>query len=276
MARQIFIEDISGDGVALWRRVDEVLSEGHEAWLRSPLLFSIAEVMGQQRDGQRWLVLTPGMQEDRHWAEHFLRWRDVLLGGLAIVILSPLFLLVAVLVKFSSPGPIFYATTVVGKDRCLFTWRKFRSMVIMPEAEDARQRRATFQAFVEGKSEASSEEAPKKLIDARRVTPVGRFIRKYSIDELPQLWNVVRGEMSLVGPRPCLPYEEEFFAGWRGRRFDVKPGLSGVWQVYGRGRAGFDESSAMDVYYVYRRSFGFDIRLILQTVGVVLTGKGAL
>jgi lipopolysaccharide/colanic/teichoic acid biosynthesis glycosyltransferase len=232
--------------------------------------------MGQQCDGQRWLVLSPAVQDSGHWTERFVRWRDVLLGALAIVILSPLLLFVAALIKFGSPGPVFYATVVVGKNKRLFTWRKFRSMIVMPEAEDAQQRRDGFKAYVEGDSKSSSEDAPTKLIDARRVTPVGRFIRKYSIDELPQLWNVLRGEMSLVGPRPCLPYEEEFFAGWRGRRFDVKPGLSGVWQVYGRGRAGFDESSAMDVYYVYRRSFGFDLRLILQTFGVVLTGKGAL
>jgi lipopolysaccharide/colanic/teichoic acid biosynthesis glycosyltransferase len=198
------------------------------------------------------------------------------------VLLSPLLLIVAVLIKIGSPGPVFFATTVVGKDRQTFVWHKLRSMRVVPEAEDIEKRRAKFQAYVEATSEGSdeslsgSQNAPKKVIENRRVTPVGRFIRKFSIDELPQLWNVLRGEMSLVGPRPCLPYEAEFYTEWRGRRFCVQPGLSGIWQVFGRGRVGFDASAAMDAYYVYRRSFQFDVYLIYRTLGVVFTGRGAL
>jgi lipopolysaccharide/colanic/teichoic acid biosynthesis glycosyltransferase len=201
---------------------------------------------------------------------------------MALVLLSPLLLVVAVLIKTGSPGPVFFATTVVGKDRRSFVWHKLRSMRVMSEAEDIERRRAKFQAFVEATRASADESLPgsetthKKVIENRRVTPVGRFIRKFSIDELPQLWNVLRGEMSLVGPRPCLPYEEEFYTDWRGQRFRVQPGLSGIWQVFGRGRVGFDAAAAMDVYYVYRRSFQFDLYLIYKTLGVVFTGRGAL
>jgi len=132
-----------------------------------------------------------------------------------------------------------------------------------------------FRAFAEGQLGVKSDKSPIKAIDEKRITPVGRFIRKHSIDEWPQLWNVLRGQMSLVGPRPCLPHEAVFFTGWQRKRFSVPPGLTGVWQVFGRGRAGFEESAAMDVYYFYRRSFGFDLLLMLKTVGVMLTGKGA-
>lgn len=275
MPSRKFIEDNSHDGEALWQEVDAALREGRQVWLRSPLVEPLAKAAGEEQDGRRWLLLGPGMPRAGGWPEQALRWRDLLMSVLALLILLPLLALVALLVRLDSPGPVFFSTAVVGKNRSPFTWRKYRSMTVVPEAADVEVRRARFQAYVEGRHQAGSA-APTKVIDKGRVTRVGRFIRRYSIDELPQLWNVLRGEMSFVGPRPCLPYEAEFYTGWRGRRFDVKPGLSGVWQVYGRGRVGFDESVAMDVYYTYRRSFGFDLALILKTFGIVLTGRGAL
>ena len=257
----------------LWAQVEAALSEGQQVWLRSPLLSSLADAMGHEHDGRRWLVLNPRRRaSDPRWA----RPRDVVLTVLALIALSPLLAVMGLLVKLTSPGPVFYVTTVLGQGRRSFTWRKFRSMFVAREVEDVEQRQLRYQAYVEGRSAAVSDErAPKKVIDERRVTPVGRFIRRYSIDELPQLWNVLRGEMSLVGPRPCLPYEAEFYSDWQERRFGVRPGLTGLWQVFGRGRVGFDEGLAMDVYYRHRRSLGFDLYLTLKTVGVVLTGRGA-
>ncbi len=267
-----FIEDTDANGAFLWQQVDLVLQRGGQVWLRSPLLDVLADAIGQDYSGHRWLVIEP-----RGRRPHALvRIRDIFLSALAMACLSPLLLIIAVLIKSSSKGPVFFATTVVGKKQSPFTWHKLRSMRVVSESVDMEQRLARFQEYVEGKRTSGSQKAPTKVIEKSRVTPVGSFIRKYSIDELPQLWNVLRGEMSLVGPRPCLPYEAEFFTDWRGRRFDVRPGLSGVWQVFGRGSVGFDEAAAMDIFYIYRRSLGFDLYLILKTLGVVFTGRGAL
>jgi lipopolysaccharide/colanic/teichoic acid biosynthesis glycosyltransferase len=273
-----FVQDTLADGTVLWQQVDAALQEGHQVWLRSPLLGILADAIGQEYDGHQWLVIESRRERAIVWN----RLRDLLLSSMALVLLSPLLLVVGVLIKTGSQGPVFFATIVVGRDRRPFVWHKLRSMRVVPENEDIERRRAKFQAYVEGtrvgadESTSGSQSVPKKVIENRRVTPVGRIIRKYSIDELPQLWNVLRGEMSLLGPRPCLPYEAEFYRGWRGRRFQVEPGLSGIWQVFGRGRVGFDEAAAMDVYYVYRRSFRFDLYLIYKTLGVVFTGRGAL
>jgi lipopolysaccharide/colanic/teichoic acid biosynthesis glycosyltransferase len=267
-----FIEDTEADGTSIWQQVDLALQRGDQVWLRSPLLEVLADALGQECNGHRWLVIEPGSR--RHHV--LVRIRDACLSALALACLSPVLLIIAILIKFGSKGPVFFATTVVGKKRTHFTWHKLRSMREIPESVDVERRRARFQEYVEGKRPIGSQQAPTKVVDRSRVTPIGAFIRKYSIDELPQLWNVLCGEMSLVGPRPCLTYEAEFFTGWRGRRFDVKPGLSGVWQVYGRGRVGFDEAAAMDVFYIYRRSLRFDLYLVFKTFGVVFTGRGAL
>jgi undecaprenyl-phosphate galactose phosphotransferase len=228
--------------------------------------------LGYFREDKRWLPMGTMASRLEDW---FFRIRDITLSFLALLLLSPLTAMLAFLVKISSPGPVFYKTPVVGKGNRQFMWRKFRSMKIVPDEEDSKKREQRFQQYAEGRESAKSLNASTKIIDESRVTSVGRFIRKYSLDELPQLWNVLCGQMSLVGPRPCLPYEANSFKGWRERRFDIRPGLTGVWQVFGRGKVSFEETVAMDVYYTYLRSFGFDLYLILKTLGVVLTGKGA-
>lgn len=267
-----FIQDSAGDGAFVWQQVDTGLQSSAQVWVRSPLLGSLIDALGQDQDGHRWLV----MEEAGESLPGVNRLRDILLSSLALIFLLPLLLVVAVLIKVTSEGPVFYATTVVGKDRSQFTWYKLRSMRTPGKGENLAWRRARFQEYVEGKAPLGTAEQPSKVIEKDRVTSVGRFIRKFSIDELPQLWNVLRGQMSLVGPRPCLPYESEFYEDWRGGRFDVEAGLTGVWQVYGRGRVGFDEAVSMDLYYARRRSFLYDLHLMFRTVGVVITGRGAL
>ena len=231
--------------------------------------------LGEDRQGERWLLFhssrSPGLV-----ARWMARTRDVIFSVTLLTALSPLFLILSVLVKLSSPGPVFFSALVVGKNGQRFRWRKFRSMKLMSEDEDIQRRRASYQAYVEGKNLKEAGRVPGKVIDEKRVTAVGRFLRKYSLDELPQLWNVLRGEMAFVGPRPCLPYEAEFCRGWRQRRFDVKPGLTGVWQVFGRGKVGFDEAMAMDVFYLHRRSLIFDFFLMMKTIKVTLRGSGAV
>lgn len=268
----MYLEDLIGDGEKLWGQLDRSVSDGGQVWLRSPLLQDLNGCLVQAENGKLWLRVEAKKfnQADRL----LLRLRDILLSFGALASLSPLLFLVAVLVKRSSPGPVFYKTVVVGRDGRHFVWRKFRSMKVMAEQADVAVRRERYRAYVMGAVSENSKTMPAKIVDDQRVTKVGRFIRKYSIDELPQLFNVLTGQMSIVGPRPCLPYEAEFYTGWRSRRFNVRPGLTGVWQVFGRGRVSFDQTAAMDVYYTFARSLRLDLYLMLKTVGVVVRGRG--
>lgn len=271
-ADRVFLEHDSPDGEGLWDRVDEALEQGFQVWVRSPLLARLETALGREHDGARWLVLD--RRRSTVGLDRFARIRDIALTILAIVVLAPLLLAVALGVKLSSPGPVIFSTAVVGKEGRRFVWSKFRSMRVTPAEDDVRRRRDAFRAHTRAGRADGRSRVGGKVIDRNRVTAFGGVIRKYSVDELAQLRNVLDGTMSLVGPRPCLPYEVEFYAGWRRRRFWVRPGITGVWQVFGRGSASFDEGAAMDVFYTYRRTLGFDLYLLLRTVAVVLSGSG--
>lgn len=251
------------DPEALWRCVERELAAGHAIWLTDALLNPLIRRLGVLCNGTRGLRLPPVPTQP----EWLFRARDLILALLALIVLSPLMLLLAILVKLDSPGPIFHTATVVGKGGRYFVWRKFRSMRVVPTEQDEAVRREQFRAFASGVHQG-------KVIDETRVTRFGAILRKYSLDELPQLWNVLRGDMAMVGPRPCLPYEVEMFPAWAARRFEVLPGLTGVWQIVGRSRVSLAEGLAMDVYYRYARSFRFDLELILKTLPVVLYGEG--
>ena len=248
---------------ALWERVRTEVANGHEVRICGELVAPLLERFGIQHGGARYLPITPRVPP-RAW---LARTRDAVLAGATLLVLSPLLMLLALLVKLSSPGPIFHVATVVGISKQHFVWRKFRSMRVVAQQQDQATRREQFRAYVENKRQG-------KVIDATRVTRVGKFLRRYSLDELPQLWNVVKGDMALVGPRPCLPYEAEMFPAWSAARFDVRPGLTGVWQIEGRSRVTFTQGLAMDVYYRYARSFRLDLYLIAQTVRVIVRGEG--
>ncbi|GJG87392.1 hypothetical protein tb265_25730 [Gemmatimonadetes bacterium T265] len=188
------------------------------------------------------------------------------LGALAgLVLLSPLLLAIAAAVWVTSPGPVLFAQERYGYRKRRFRMLKFRTMVA-----DAEQR----QAALEGQNEARGPVF--KIAQDPRVTRVGALLRRTSLDELPQLWNVLRGDMSLVGPRP-LPVRDvqRFDAPWLMRRFSVRPGLTCLWQVSGRSDVGFDEWVALDLRYIDEWSFGLDCRILLQTVPAVLSGRGA-
>lgn len=259
----VYLVTDGSDAETVWRRVETELAAGRRVWLGGALVANVTKRFGVERNGQRYIALTPLAARP----EGLYRARDIVLSAASLIVLAPVFGLLAVLVKLSSPGPVFYATTVVGKGRRKFVWRKFRSMRVKRETEDETARREQFRAFAQGQHQG-------KVIDMTRVTRIGAFLRRYSLDEMPQLWNVLRGEMALVGPRPCLPYEAEMFPAWAGRRFDVRPGLTGIWQVAGRARVTLEEGLAMDVIYGYTRSFGGDLRLMLETVLVMLRGEG--
>jgi exopolysaccharide biosynthesis polyprenyl glycosylphosphotransferase len=190
---------------------------------------------------------------------------DISASAVALLLLSPLLLLVAMLVKLESPGPVLFSQTRVGRRGRAFRCWKIRSMYVDAEARKA--------ALLED-NEMQGGTTFKMKRDPR-ITGVGRFIRKASIDELPQLWNVLMGEMSLVGPRPPVPAEVAQYTALDRLRLSVKPGITCIWQVSGRSDIPFDQQVALDVRYIHERSLWLDIRLLLATVPAVLFARGA-
>jgi exopolysaccharide biosynthesis polyprenyl glycosylphosphotransferase len=189
---------------------------------------------------------------------------DIVVSGAALVLLAPLLALTATVVKLTSKGPILFRQERVGLNGRTFPMLKFRSMVVNAEK---------LKAALMARNERSGPVF--KIADDPRITAVGRFIRKYSIDELPQLVNVLRGDMSLVGPRPALPCEVAKYEAWQRRRLSVRPGLTCVWQVSGRNQVSFGTWMLLDMRYIDHWSFWADLRLILRTVPVVVLGRGA-
>ena len=191
------------------------------------------------------------------------------------LLILPLILLagavVAVLIWLDSPGPTFYRQKRVGQNGVEFEMLKFRSMYV---DNDDSTHRETIKQYINGEALNGDGEMPYKMGDDLRVTRVGRIIRKISFDELPQFWNVLWSQMSLVGPRPPVPYEVELYTQHDWLRLAGKSGLTGVWQVYGRSKASFQEMIEMDITYLQRQSLWLDIKLIVLTVPVMLLGRG--
>jgi exopolysaccharide biosynthesis polyprenyl glycosylphosphotransferase len=189
---------------------------------------------------------------------------DVLLAGLLLAVLLPLFLALAVAVRLDTPGPVLFIQRRVGRDGHEFPFFKFRSMV-----HDAEARKRALEAMNERTGPVF------KMRDDPRVTRVGRLLRRTSLDELPQLLNVLRGEMSLVGPRPALPNEVAQYTPRQRRRLCVTPGVTGLWQVSGRADVSFEDAVEMDLYYVHNQSLWLYVKIMLMTVPAVVTGRGA-
>ncbi|MCL5027336.1 MAG: sugar transferase, partial [Chloroflexi bacterium] len=189
---------------------------------------------------------------------------DMALAGLLIAITSPISAVIALAIHFDSPGPIFFRQQRVGRDGRAFTLLKFRSMWV-----DAEERLANLLQHNEATGPIF------KMRNDPRLTRVGRFIRRWSLDELPQLYNVVRGDMSLVGPRPPIPSEVECYEEWHRRRLEVRPGLTGLWQVSGRSDLSFDEMVLLDIWYIENWSPLLDFKILLRTIPAVLLGTGA-
>ncbi|GEM_PF-344881 len=202
---------------------------------------------------------------------------DVFFSSVALIALSPVLLLIALLIKCTSKGPVLFRQERVGRFGVPFTFLKFRSMYVN---NDPKIHQEYVAKLISGQLSAGKEGKTNgttfKIINDPRVTPFGRFLRKSSLDELPQLINVLKGEMSLVGPRPPLPYEFEQYRTWHKRRvFEVKPGITGLWQVMGRSKTTFDEMVRLDLSYVRSWSLGLDFRILMETPRAVLSGEGA-
>jgi exopolysaccharide biosynthesis polyprenyl glycosylphosphotransferase len=189
---------------------------------------------------------------------------DLACATVALLLLSPLFIAIALAIKLETPGPIFYVSTRLGRRARPFPFVKFRSMV-----RDAERLREQLDALNEMDGPVF------KIRNDPRMTRVGRLLRKTSLDELPQLWSVLRGDMSLVGPRPPIPAEVEQYERWQRRRLSVTPGITCLWQVSGRNRISFEEWMRLDAEYVDRLSFGLDLKILFLTIPAVLRGSGA-
>jgi exopolysaccharide biosynthesis polyprenyl glycosylphosphotransferase len=199
---------------------------------------------------------------------------DVTVSATVLVILAPVFAACAIAVWRSSPGPIIFRQERVGLRGQTFTFLKFRSMY---HRADAAPHREYVTAFIRGEA-AQQDDGDKqvyKLVTDTRVTPVGRLLRRTSLDELPQFWSVLRGDMSLVGPRPPIPYEVEHYRPDQLARLGVKPGITGLWQISGRSSTTFAEMVALDLLYIKQQSFWFDVAILLRTIPAVLSTRGA-
>jgi len=201
---------------------------------------------------------------------------DLTLSSLALVISSPLLLFIILAIKVNSQGPIFYTHTRIGKEGKPFKFYKFRSMYA--NVDDASHKAyvkkliRTNNPYVE---KDKNEKKIFKITDDKRVTKVGRFLRKYSLDELGQLVNVLKGDLSLVGPRAPLPYEYEEYNGWHKKRLETLPGMTSLWVISGRSKLSFEEMVKLDIYYIGNWSLWLDIRILIETIPAVLKGEAA-
>jgi len=189
---------------------------------------------------------------------------DLSVGLLAFVFVIPIVPLIALMIKLDSPGPVFYRQDRIGRGGRPFRFYKFRSMY-----READRRRTELES-------RNEQEGPVFKIKADpRITPVGQFLRRSSVDEIPQILNVLRGDMSIVGPRPPLPVEVARYQPWHRRRLDVKPGITCLWQIAGRSQIGFDEWMRLDMEYLRTRSLRTDMAIFLKTLPAVMARRGA-
>jgi len=195
---------------------------------------------------------------------------DILVSIAAIILLLPVWLLIAFAIKIESKGPVIHKTKRLGKNGTFFIKYKFRTMV--PNAEEVLQR------LLKSNPKLREEyEANYKIRNDPRVTRVGKFLRKTSLDELPQLFNILKGEMSLVGPRDIIPPElEQHYGHCKEKFLSVKPGLTGLWQVSGRSKLPYEKRVELDMYYIDHRSLWLDLKILLKTIPAVIKGEGAV
>ena len=264
---------VIGNPLFLYRVWRQKKRNGSVAHMMSTTPAQEASVLNHFGNLDRTAAVRPGLLNIRHvywkWlrlsAAFFKRVFDVLAGTVLLLLFSPIFILVIPLIRFESPGPAFYSQMRVGFRGEMFKLWKFRSMY-----KDAEARREALE-----KENEMNGGVIFKMKQDPRITRMGRFIRKTSIDELPQLWNVIKGDMSLVGPRPALASEVELYSIDERVRLMAKPGLTCIWQVTGRSEIPFPQQVKLDEEYLYRQSLATDIKLLFQTIPAVLRGKGA-
>jgi len=193
-----------------------------------------------------------------------------ILGSLAgLICLAPFFLIVSIWIKIESPGPVFFRQVRVGKDGREFAFLKFRTMRTINDKEEE----SHIKNIISRKSEVDHKSIIFKMSDNPRITRVGQFLRRTTLDEMPQFINVLKGDMSIVGPRPPIPYEVEIYEEWHKERLKCKPGITGMWQVRGASITTFDEMIKLDLKYMKEWSLWLDLKIILKTPWVMLSGR---
>jgi exopolysaccharide biosynthesis polyprenyl glycosylphosphotransferase len=199
---------------------------------------------------------------------------DIFASLCSVILFAPVFIIVPVLIKLTSDGPVFFKQERVGRCGKKFKLIKFRTMYTNNNQNEHKE---FIRGFIKGTRTTGAGAQPEfKMKNDPRITPIGRILRKSSIDEIPQFFNVLRGDMSMVGPRPAIPYEVEEYDIWHRRRVvEIKPGITGIWQVNGRSRTDFNNMVRMDIQYIEKWSPLMDLRLMLQTPLALLTAKGA-
>ena len=237
----------------------------------SPLYAVIPERLDIEKYGQVGVVTISQVGPGPVY-ETYKRMFDVVVAAIGALLLVPVFAVIAFSIKVESAGPILYTQTRVGRNGRGFKFYKFRSMHV--GSDTGPDRESSYAKLISGEWSGGDAEAPAKIVDSAKVTRVGAFLRKTSLDELPQLLNVIRGNMSLVGPRPCLPYEWDHYQEWHKQRATVTPGCTGVWQVFGRSLVGFQDMVILDLFYSQNASLGLDLWLLLKTIPVMVTGRG--
>jgi exopolysaccharide biosynthesis polyprenyl glycosylphosphotransferase len=249
------------------RQILAITSQSARAGVRPrivPDLFQMSLSMVDMQNVAGIPMLTPSDTQLSPWARLFKRGIDVLGSALGLLFLSPVLAIIAVVIRLDSPGPVIFSQPRVGRDGRLFKVFKFRTMV-----KDADQIKDQVRHLNEAQGPMF------KIRDDPRITRMGRFLRRTSLDELPQFWNTLRGDMSLVGPRPALPDEVADYADWHRKRLATAPGITGLWQVSGRSDLPFDEMVLLDIYYIENWSPLLDLSILLRTVPRVLAGSGA-
>ena len=216
-----------------------------------------------------------GIKRINLWQQALKRVVDILVSTVLLVTGFPFLLAIFLIIKLTSKGPGFFKQKRVGKDGKLFIFLKLRTMKI--DSDDSMHKEFCKKFIQDKDSEFSIEEKSDKvykIVDDPRITGVGKFLRKSGLDELPQFINILKGEMTLVGPRPPLEYEYKYYDSWHKLRLKVKPGLTGLWQVSGRSSVSFHEMVMLDLYYIEHWSLMMDLKIILKTIPVMFTGLG--
>jgi exopolysaccharide biosynthesis polyprenyl glycosylphosphotransferase len=269
---EIIVTDENLDKKSLISLLDYCTSEGINVWF-PPKLMPIID-MKLYIDNFCSIPMIRLCSQRNNWLFTKAKYGFDALITLPIFILQfPIFLFICAIIKLESKGPVFYLAKSVGKNGSFFSMFKFRSMRVNNNSEIHKD---YVTKLIKGEiNSEDNKDQPLKITNDPRVTKMGKFLRKFSLDELPQLINVLKGDMSIVGPRPCLPYEYEIYKDWHKKRTYVRPGITGLWQVTGRSEVSFEDMILLDLYYIYNRNFVMDLSIMYETIFVVFGKRGA-
>jgi len=269
---EIIVTDENIDKRIFISLLDYCTSEGLTVWF-SPKLMPIIDLKLNMDIFCGLQMIRLCSQKNTYVFNKIKHGLDALIVLPVFVLLFPLFLMIGIAIKLNSRGPVFYRAKAVGRNGKPFNMYKFRSMY-MDTGNETHKEYVT--KLINGQiTKDSGEGGVFKITDDQRITRIGRLLRKLSLDELPQLINVLKGEMSLVGPRPCLPYEYEAYKDWHKKRLSIRPGITGVWQVTGRSAVSFEDMVLLDLYYIYNRNILMDMNILFETIFAVLGKRGA-